>query len=257
MVFAAMLCCIVIATAGGIASAKSTPPPVSRDDVGVSVVGPVNDNKANATVITNASGSSTAQTNVDATLESNEVGIFGETSDGTSVWYSWTAPTNGVVIFQTVLGSLQDSTLGVYAPGSFPLTPIGTNDDCCNGFASEVAFTAVQGSTYLIRVAGFGNAVGTFDLQWFPDTTNPTVESLSLKVKGARVVASFSGSDNVDVARFECSVDLGGPDVCASPFTTIDYPKGEHTFYVTVFDTSGNSAQDSLNFAIKSGKVKI
>jgi hypothetical protein len=239
---------------GGVASAKSDPPPPGNN-VGIQAA-PANDNKASATVITGASGSSTAQTTVDATLETDELGIFDDTSDSTSVWYSWTAPTNDTVTFRTVLGTLSDSTLGAYTPGSFPLTAVATNDDT-SGLASQIIFAPVQGSTYLIRVAGFNGTSGTFDLAWFTDTTDPTIDSLSLKVRGPKVVAELTGSDDIAVARFECFIDSDPNASCSSPWTSADVAKGEHTFYLNVVDTSGNTTQDSLNFTIKSGKVKI
>ena len=41
---------------------------------------------------------------------------------------------------------------------------VGCNDDAC-ALKSEVSFFATAGTTYYIRAAGFGGAVGTMDVE--------------------------------------------------------------------------------------------
>jgi len=60
---------------------------------------PANDNFANAQAISGATGSVTA-TNVGATVEAGEPTIQ-NVRGGASVWYRWTAPSNGTVRFDT------------------------------------------------------------------------------------------------------------------------------------------------------------
>src|SRR5262249_40224771 len=72
--------------------------------------GPVNDNFANATVITGSSVSATGS-NVGATKEPGEPPIAGN-AGGASVWWSWTAPASGSVTISTA-GSSFDTILGI------------------------------------------------------------------------------------------------------------------------------------------------
>src|SRR6185295_13092698 len=67
--------------------------------VGLASAQPVNDNLTDATLLTGPSGA-VLGSNVGATKEPgepNHAGAFG----GASIWYSWTAPADGTVIFDT------------------------------------------------------------------------------------------------------------------------------------------------------------
>ena len=75
-------------------------------------------------------------------------------------WFSWKAPAGGIVTFNTA-GSTFDTVLAIYT-GTPPnnLTLVGIDDDRGGFFSSEVKFNAVLGTTYLVRVVGFGGAGG-------------------------------------------------------------------------------------------------
>ena len=133
---------------------------------------PANDNFANATVISGASGSVTG-TNVGAGVEDDEPlpleedgnWAFGSTA---TVWWRWTAPANGTFLFETH-GSDFDTVLGVYT-GSVvdALERIAANDDD-GGSTSAVTFDAVKGRTYYIAVGGYENDTGDIVLSWNRD----------------------------------------------------------------------------------------
>lgn len=141
---------------------------------------PANDDFANASPLTSAmTGITSTQNNNKATFQTGEPYLSGVTDDYASVWYSWQAPSSGRVSFRTRLYdslagmTLFDSVLGVYTGSSFPLLGVNANDDysaCC---ASQVDFDAVSGTTYWFRVAGLGQALGQFVLEWgtFSDVT--------------------------------------------------------------------------------------
>lgn len=134
----------------------------------VTVTVPANDNFASATVITGSQGT-TNGTNIRATKESGEPNHAGN-SGGASVWYNWTAPTNGSVTIDTI-GSTFDTLLAVYtgsAVGS--LTSIGSDHGSAGNGASRVTFTATSGTTYRIAVEGFNGAVGNVVLNWLQPT---------------------------------------------------------------------------------------
>ncbi len=85
------------------------------------------------------------------------------TNFGHTVWYRYTATTNGVVRFSTA-GSSYDTVLAVYtggAPGS--LTQIACNDDT-GDLTSQVDVPIHVGTTYQIMIAGYSTASGTLNL---------------------------------------------------------------------------------------------
>ena len=140
---------------------------------------PANDNFAAAQVISGCSGTVNG-TNVGATKEAGEPNHLSSTADPTgggsrSVWYTWTAPSNGSATITTA-GSAFDTVLGVYtgsAVGS--LTVIGQSDDNpadpTNDKTSVVTFNATAGTIYRIAVDGYNNGglggdVGPITLNW-------------------------------------------------------------------------------------------
>jgi hypothetical protein len=130
---------------------------------------PVNDDFAEATVISGTSGATNGYT-IGASKEPYEPAHAGEVG-GHSVWYSWTAPASGPVDFNTV-GSDFNTTLAVYTGDSVSnLTPIASNDDDVGGvFTSRVDFNAVAGRAYQIAVDGSGGDAGNLVLNWNMDS---------------------------------------------------------------------------------------
>jgi hypothetical protein len=109
-------------------------------------------------------------TNVDATMQTLEPNHAAATQpNGRSVWYSFTPSTSGTLELETCGAASFDTTLAVYtgsAVGS--LNPIASNDDLasCTLGRSRVSFAASSSTTYLIAVAGFQGASGSFTLTW-------------------------------------------------------------------------------------------
>ncbi len=125
---------------------------------------PANDDFASATTFTVGSASPLTGTNVGAgkeTGEPNHAGFNG----GRSVWWRFTAPTNGTMTLSTQ-GSEFDTLLAVYtgtAVGS--LTTVGANDDFSSPERwSRLTFTATAGTTYRIAVDGYAGDDGPVTL---------------------------------------------------------------------------------------------
>jgi hypothetical protein len=92
---------------------------------------------------------------VGATVEAGEPSFVADGSTTTlrpynTVWYSWTAPTNGPFTVHTI-GSSYDTTLNVL-DGT---TRLASNDDCSGAITSCAPFTAVGGRVYLFQVGGY------------------------------------------------------------------------------------------------------
>jgi uncharacterized delta-60 repeat protein/uncharacterized repeat protein (TIGR01451 family) len=131
---------------------------------------PINDNFVNATVLAGPSGSAGGN-NVGGSLEAGEPSLAGNPG-GQSVWFSWTAPSDMTVSFNT-LGSDFDTLLGVFTgPSVDALTLIQDNDNAGSGLQSLVTFAATAGTTYFISVDGYnaggGASQGSILLNWGP-----------------------------------------------------------------------------------------
>jgi hypothetical protein len=140
---------------------------------------PANDNFANALAITGLSGVTAGIDNTSATVESGEPSGSG-VSNYHSIWFKWTAPNSGTVVFSTGTsvatgGGHLDTTLTVYTGTSLgALTQVAVNDDNPDAppgppwdYTSKVTFSTIAGTEYHIQVGTYGIAdVGTVILDW-------------------------------------------------------------------------------------------
>jgi hypothetical protein len=115
---------------------------------------PLNDARVNATRLS-CFPKAVTSSSVGATVEAGEPSFV--TGSATlrpynTVWYSWTAPTNGPFTVHTI-GSSYDTVLNVL---SSALTRLSSNDDCSTSVRVSCApFTAVGGVVYLFQVGGY------------------------------------------------------------------------------------------------------
>jgi hypothetical protein len=132
---------------------------------------PANDNFADALEILGASGQIPG-CNIGASKESGEP-RHAHNNGGASVWWRWTAPASGSVVFDT-FDSNFDTILAVYTGNSVgTLTEIASNNDAdsLHVYQSILEFDAVAGTTYHIVVDGyyhwlFGLDIGEIILTW-------------------------------------------------------------------------------------------
>ncbi len=120
---------------------------------------------------TTVSGATATGSNVGSSLQAGEPSPGGY-SVGKLVWYSWTAPANGLATFDTI-GSDFDTVVGVYSGTTLAtLVELAYNDDISRDTrASRVGFTATVGTVYRIAVAGLATTSGvirdgTVKLNW-------------------------------------------------------------------------------------------
>ena len=135
-----------------------------------------NDAFAAAQTLSGSTGAVTGA-NGNATKEVGEPNHAGDRG-GASIWYRWTAPSNGTLTLSTS-GSAFDTLLGLYT-GSSPstLATVAANDDDGAALSSRVAAQAVTtGVTYRIAVDGWGGGqpadVGATRLAWSFTATPP------------------------------------------------------------------------------------
>lgn len=155
---------------------------------------PANDDFGSAVVLTGNQGGVSGR-NHNATKENNEPNHAGSLG-GRSVWFRWTAPAAGDVVFDT-FGSTFDTVLAVYTGNSMNgLVSVGANDDAVvldldnDGTndtpfipASRLTFRATSGTTYRIAVdghnAGAGAAVGSVSLHYYFAAAAPSNDAFA------------------------------------------------------------------------------
>jgi hypothetical protein len=221
---------------------------------------PPNDDFADAEALAGLPASA-AGTCIGASEETGEPDHAGQPG-GSSVWYGWTAPSNGQVTI-SLCGSDFDTVLGVYTGATVNgLTEVASDNDGCGGPASQVGLTATQGTTYLIAIDALGPA-GTVDLAIAAGAPRPTTTTTSTipggtttttiapglapdttidagpKAKSRKRKVAFAFSASVPGATFECKLDAAEFAPCTSPLT-MKVKLGRHVFQVRASD-AGNT----------------
>lgn len=103
--------------------------------------------------------------NIGATREASEPD-HNSSFSWRSVWFCWTAPFSGPVMFDTV-GSRLDTLLAVYTGNTVgALTAVTGDNDSGGNQASRVWFEAAEGTTYRVCVDGVQGQTGEFTLSW-------------------------------------------------------------------------------------------
>jgi len=126
---------------------------------GVAVAAPANDNFANAQLLGANDGTLTAS-NVGASYEPDEPFHAGQ-GCYSSVWYKWTAPSDGVLVVES---SGIHTLLGAYTGSAVSsLTEVASDEEF---WGSRIAVDVVPGTTYRIAVDGYDGETGTFQLTW-------------------------------------------------------------------------------------------
>jgi len=197
-------------------------------------------------------------TNIFATKESGETN-HANNLGGKSLWWTWTAPTNGVLQLNTV-GSTFVALLAAYEGSSVSnLTRLAANNGASqsDGFA-RVTFGVASQSQIQIAVDGFSNGsaqaagVIVLNLAFKPDTNAPTVvissPTAGAKTTNTTVTVKGTASDNVAVAlvqyRLENAAgtndyqDATGTNQWSG--TVSNLVAGPNTIRARAYDTSSN-----------------
>ncbi len=139
---------------------------------GAAATTPTNDAFADAIDLGSLEAESIEGTNVSATKEPSEPEHAGN-AGGKSVWFTWTAPSDGSVphLALRTFASF-DTILGVYTGSAVSsLTEVAANDDGTSG-GSTVSFATTPGTTYRIAIDGFAGKSGVFFLTATPSPAN-------------------------------------------------------------------------------------
>jgi hypothetical protein len=172
---------------------------------------PPNDAFAGAQTITGSNGEQQGSF-VNATREPGEP-VHARVGTTNSVWFVWTAPSNGTWKFETVSGTL-DTSLAVYTGTTLSqVVPVASNDDAGSLITSGVAFRAVQGRVYRIAADVETGPAGSFLLRWSETGSSPVIADFNpptggvqswVTIEGANLVAAtniFLGDAKVDAVE--------------------------------------------------------
>jgi Subtilase family len=181
-----------------------------------------NDNFASATAISGAMGSVTSHS-ANSTAESGEPAHGGQTA-GQSIWFDWTAPSNGDFVFNTD-GSDFDTVMAAYTGSAVnALTQVASNDNqgaastsaagtASSAGASQITFTATSGTVYHIAIDGKSGASGLVNLSWVASgTALPNLVTAVLpyarSVQVGKQATAFMTVINAGAAGTNCSISL-------------------------------------------------
>ena len=154
---------------------------------------------ANCQRLTGASGQTNGY-NIGATKEPDEPDHNGNYG-GSSVWYCWTAPATGPIIFDTI-GSDFDTILAVYTGNAVDsLTPVTSDNDSGGSLRSRATFNAIGGQLYRIAIDGEFGVTGNLVLNWNPPPRLSIQKSagtnVSLTLTGRQGAYAVQGSSNL------------------------------------------------------------
>jgi len=200
---------------------------------------PINDNFTNAWILIGQVGKITGQ-NTGATIEPGEP-IHWSGSAGHSVWYSWTAPYNGMVVFTTE-GSRFNTVLAVYTGQELTNLNLVANNDDYNGetTASMVMFNATSGVEYKIAIDGKGaQNSGIFSLGWYYSSQQTNQPPPPL------------GPNQVQFSQYGYAVreDAGSITV------TVNSGGGNTSPISVKYETFNNTAVAGRDYIAKSGQI--
>ncbi len=217
----------------------ATPPP------------PLNDNFANASLVSGASGTITG-TNIGATQESGEPphsitssGANGQ-AGGRSIWYRWTAPVTGAYLF-TNAGSADGigAIIGIYTGNAVGiLTRKVASIVTYNGYPKPVSLSAVAGETYSIAVDGQFGTSGSIVLNWSP-LASPTITSITPAYGVSGTYIAITGANLAGMTAVRFNGVLGntfGPFAGSTTGASVYVSSGATTGPLTVETAAGIAA---------------
>lgn len=165
---------------------------------------PGNDDRAGATSM--QYGNSYGVTTTEATTQAGEAQPCGITS-GHSVWYRFTPSVSATYALDTV-GSPMDTVVSVESAGG---STLDCNDDASPGTpGSRLEIALTSGTTYYVRVAGYGSASGSFLMYLLAKApaNDDRAAAASLTLGGSREVGLLQASTEPDEPSAACESGL-------------------------------------------------
>lgn len=168
--------------AGCIAStASSAPnkplPPLQPRSEAVNIVGPANDNCANAIQISVPSFNTTVNT-AGASNEAGEPSTCGAIAN--TVWYKMGPFATAQTVELDTFGSNYDTVLAITTGACGSQVAVACNDDSNGTFQSQLLFQVAPATVYYIQLGGFVGSTGNAVLNANAAPTVPTLSPLAM-----------------------------------------------------------------------------
>lgn len=169
--------------------------------------------------------------------------VFGQSQIANDLWYCFTAPCDGGVIFETCGLTSVDTKIAVYDGCACPSgddTLIACNEDAC-GLQSSILFDVVAGQQYLLRLGNFAGpsgrpGEGSFSIECVDLPSNETCDTAT----GPLAIPSVTPG-STELAAFEtappCTAALTAPNVWYSVVGTGTTVTASLCNAATTFDT--------------------
>ena len=187
-------------------------------DVG-GIAPPANDSCAAPTIINSASlpaaitGNSTAATASTAGNGVPTASCSFDTSDTKDVWFSFSPSVSATYTLDTVGSALGDTVLSVYSGSCASPVEVACNDDInILDTHSRVSTNLTAGTTYLVRIAGYGGSTGTYTLNVSAPITAPSNDVCAT----ATVVTALPFTDNPNNTGATNDLDVSCNDTTAT-----------------------------------------
>ncbi|MCX7002936.1 MAG: hypothetical protein NTV22_06650 [bacterium] len=205
---------------------------------------PVNDNFANALVCASVAGTNTGTDTIGATKEVGESSCVDATYTNT-VWWTWTAPSNGVLVVNTLgsrnfAGTEWDACIAIYTGGPVSATTKFGEQD--TGLDELFTFSGAKaGVQYFLQFAGYNCAAASniyFTYAFVPVDEPVTAGWSSIPVA--------SGIPALDSLRSWLVPDPGNKLLCASRWDNGDYAAHAITFSAATNPASTGAAWSTI-----------
>ena len=161
----------------------------STSEAESALASPINDNFEDASVLSGSSGSS----HVDLLLASREPGETGVRSASRSLWYSWTAPSEGIYRFrlsEAESGDAYEAEIDIYTGDELVSLQKHTEKT-----GSELSFTADEGVIYNLRILSTEWNVNPLVLEWEPADIRPANDDFSFAEAVSGADAEVTGNN--------------------------------------------------------------
>jgi len=214
---------------------------------------PDNDAYANAALLSGQHAQALGN-NIFATRDGFESALFA----GHSVWWVWTAPTNGSVVVDT-LGSSFDTVLGLYT-NTTPNQGLVKSDDQSGGNnAARLTFETAAGATYYFGVDGSqwanaaartGSIVLNLGMQFLPPQITSQPQSLSAELGwNATFTVGASGTGPLTYQWRRNGVDLPGATAPSYAIASVQ-PGDSGNYSVAIGNAFGAAASAVATLSI-------
>lgn len=226
-----------------------------------SVTRPANNDFANAIAVTLTNNAATVTgSNINANKQTGEPNHATGEPGGASVWWRWTAPSDGSLVLTTA-GSNFDTLLGVYTGTAVnALTQIASNDDVQSGVirTSTLTFNVSAGTVYSIAVDGWDGEWGSITLNFsLSPTNNATAPTISSQPQNTTATEGGNASFTVTAAGIPIPTyqwSKGGTAIAGATTATLSLTNVKAsdagTYTVTVSNSAGSVTSNPATLTV-------